>query len=69
MTGDMVKPMPASVPAPASCRHVWAFGFSAAPSRTASAVQARLGVPYAVWECAPPGSTTPASDSPTASGS
>src|SRR5688500_17737070 len=37
MNSDIVNPMPASAPAPASCRQVYAEGFSAMPSRTASA--------------------------------
>ena len=32
MNSDMVKPMPASAPAPASCRQEYAAGFSASPS-------------------------------------
>ena len=37
MNSDMVKPMPASAPAPASCRQVYAVGFSASASQTAAA--------------------------------
>jgi hypothetical protein len=37
MKSDMVKPMPASAPAPASCRHEYAAGFSASPDQTATA--------------------------------
>ena len=37
MKSDIVKPMPESAPAPASCRHEYAAGFTAMRSRTASA--------------------------------
>jgi hypothetical protein len=37
MNNDIVKPMPANAPAPASCRHEYASGFCASPNRTASA--------------------------------
>ena len=36
MNSDIVNPMPASAPAPASCRQEYAAGFSAMPSFTAS---------------------------------
>jgi hypothetical protein len=35
MNSDMVKPMPASAPAPANWRQEYSFGFVATPSRTA----------------------------------
>ena len=37
MNSDIVKPMPASAPAPASCRQEYSAGFTASRSRTASA--------------------------------
>ena len=36
MKSDIVKPMPASVPAPASCRHEYPAGLTAMPARTAA---------------------------------
>ena len=35
MNSDMVKPMPASDPAPASCRHEYSGGLTAIPAATA----------------------------------
>lgn len=40
---DIVKPMPASAPAPASCRQVYSGGLVASPTRTAN--QASMSMP------------------------
>ena len=37
MNSDIVNPMPASAPAPSSCRHEYAAGLTAMPAHTASA--------------------------------
>jgi hypothetical protein len=37
MNSDIVKPMPASAPAPASCRQEYSSRFTASPSLTANA--------------------------------
>ena len=42
MKSDIVKPMPASAPAPASCLHVYTSGFTAMPARTAAVAARRI---------------------------